>query len=118
MITIPAGSTSVPVTSVAGFEIGEKIGIGYGQATYPAVANSVEKFEVATITSVGKPGTQAYLAADAKTGDTNIKVTNLANISVGDKIRLDIASSGHGIRRSSPSSTRRYPQAAAADARR
>jgi hypothetical protein len=52
---------------------------------------------VATVTAVGKPGTQAYLAADAVAGSTNIKVTSVANISVGDKIRLDIDSSGHGI---------------------
>ena len=73
VITIPAGSTNVPVTSVAGFEVGQKIGIGYG-ATYPTVAKAVEKYEVVTVTAVGKPGTQAWLAADAKAGDTNIKV--------------------------------------------
>jgi hypothetical protein len=70
--------------------------IGYG-ATYPTVAHTIEKYEVVTITEVGKPGTQAYLSAEAKTGDTNIKVTTVANISVGDKIRLDIDSKGHGI---------------------
>jgi hypothetical protein len=96
VITIPAGSTNVPVTSVAGFEVGQKIGLGYG-AVYPAVAKAVEKYEVVTVTAVGKPGTQAWLAADAKAGDTNLKVSAVANISVGDKIRLDIASVGHGI---------------------
>jgi hypothetical protein len=96
VITIPKGSTSVPVTSVAGFEVGQKIGIGYG-ATYPSVANAIEKYEVVTVTAVGKPGTQAYLSADAKAGDTNIKVSSVLNISVGDKIRLDIDSIGHGI---------------------
>jgi hypothetical protein len=34
---------------------------------------------------------------DAKPGDTNIKVSSVENISVGDQIRLDIASEGHGI---------------------
>src|SRR5262249_3304427 len=34
VIKVPAGSTSVPVTSVSGFVAGEKIAIGYG-ATYP-----------------------------------------------------------------------------------
>jgi hypothetical protein len=34
---------------------------------------------------------------DAKAGDTNIKVSSVENISVGDKIRLDINSEGHGI---------------------
>ena len=96
VITIPAGSTNVPVTSVAGFAVGEKIAIGYG-ATYPAVAKAMEKYEVATVTAVGKPGTQAFLGADAPAGATNIKVTSVANISAGDKIRLDIDSVGHGI---------------------
>ncbi|MEO5926278.1 MAG: arabinofuranosidase catalytic domain-containing protein [Bryobacteraceae bacterium] len=96
VITIPVGSTNVPVTSVAGFEVGQKLAIGYG-ATYPAVARDVEKYEVATVTAVGKPGTQAWLTADAKAGSTNLKVSSLANISVGDKIRLDIDSVGHGI---------------------
>ena len=96
VITIPAGSTNVPVTSVAGFAVGQKIALGYG-AAYPTVANTREKYEVATVTAVGKPGTQAYLAADAPAGSTNIKVTSLADISAGDKIRLDIDSVGHGI---------------------
>ena len=96
VITIPVGSTNVPVTSVAGFEVGQKIALGYG-ATYPAVAKAIEQYEVATVTAVGKPGTQAWLSMDAKAGDTNIKVSSVANISVGDKIRLDIDSVGHGI---------------------
>jgi hypothetical protein len=96
VITIPAGSTNIPVTSVAGFKVGEKMAIGYG-ATYPAVAQATEKYEIVTITKVDKPGTQAYLATDAKAGSTNIKVSSVANISVGDKIRLDIDSKGHGI---------------------
>ena len=106
VITIPVGSRNVPYTGggrgfgggggVFAVEVGQKLGIGYG-ATYPAVANSVEKYEVVTVTQVGKPGTQAWLAANAKAGDTNIKVSSVANISVGDKIRLDIESVGHGI---------------------
>jgi len=96
VITIPSGSTSIPVTSVSGMEVGQKVAIGYG-ATYPAVSRSIEKYEVVTITNVGKPGTQAYLSMDAKPGDTNIKVSSVANISAGDKIRLDIDSKGHGV---------------------
>ena len=96
VITIPAGSTNIPVASVGGFEVGQKMAIGYG-ATYPAVAQAIEKYEVVTITDVGKPGTQAWLSMDAKAGDTNIKVSSVDNISVGDKIRLDIDSVGHGI---------------------
>ncbi len=96
VIAIPAGSTNVPVTSVAGFEVGDKIALGYG-AGYPAVARTTERYEVASVTAVGKPGTQAFLGADAPADSTNIKVTSVANISVGDKIRLDIDSVGHGI---------------------
>jgi len=96
VMTIAAGAANLPVTSVAGFVAGEKIAIGYG-ATYPAVAKDRERYEVATVTAVGKPGTQALLGADAAAGSTNIKATSVANISAGDKIRLDIDSAGHGI---------------------
>ncbi|HEX6770896.1 MAG TPA: arabinofuranosidase catalytic domain-containing protein [Acidobacteriaceae bacterium] len=96
VITVPAGSTNVPVEDASGFVVGQKIAIGYG-STYPIVANTVEQYEIATVTEVGKPGTQAYLAMDAPAGTTNIQVTSLANISAGDKIRLDIDSVGHGI---------------------
>jgi hypothetical protein len=96
MITIPAGSSNVPVASTAGFVVGQKIALGYG-ATYPAVSRSVEKYEIATVTAVGKPGTQAFLAADAAVGAIIISVSSVTNITAGDKIRLDIASVGHGI---------------------
>jgi hypothetical protein len=96
VITIPTGSTNVPVTSISGFVVGQKIAIGYG-ATYPAVARDVEQYEVATVTAIGRPGTQAYLVADAPAGAANIKVTSVTDITAGDKIRLDIDSAGHGI---------------------
>jgi hypothetical protein len=79
VLTVPAGSTNVPVTSTAGFTVGQKIALGYGRT-----------FETATVTAVGQPGTQAYLAAAAPAGATNLKVTSTASISVGDTIRLDI----------------------------
>jgi hypothetical protein len=79
VIRIPAGSTNVPVTSTSGFTVGQKLAIGYG-----------DTFETATVTDVGKPGTQAYLAAAAPAGATNIKVTSTTNITAGDTIRLDI----------------------------
>jgi hypothetical protein len=96
VVTYPSGSANLPVTSVAGFAVGQKIALGYG-ATYPTVPEAIEKYEIATVTAVGKPGTQAYLAADAAAGATNIKVTSVDDISVSDKIRLDIDSVGHGI---------------------
>lgn len=96
VITVPPGSTCVPVDNVIGFKKGAKIAIGYG-AKYPAPTANFEKYEVMTVTKVGKPGTQAFLAYDAKPGDTNIKVSSVENITVGDVIRLDIDSKGHGI---------------------
>jgi non-reducing end alpha-L-arabinofuranosidase len=96
VITIPKGATNIPVTSVTGFEVGQKMAIGYG-ATYPAVSQTIENYEVVTITKVGKQGTQAWLTAEAKKGTRNIKVSSVANITAGDKIRLDIDSKGHGI---------------------
>lgn len=95
-IEIHVGSTNIPVTDNTWFKVGQKMAIGYG-TTRPAVSNSTEKYEVVTVTEVGKPGTQGYLSMEAKPGDTNIKVSSVENISVGDKIRLDIASEGHGI---------------------
>ncbi len=105
VITIPAGSTNVPFTGAGGpfggrggfaVEVGQKIGIGYG-ATYPAVANTVEGYETVTVTAVGKPGTQAWLSADTKPGDTNIKVSSVTNISPGDKIRLGYDTLDHSV---------------------
>ena len=81
-ITVPAGSTNVPVTNTSGFAVGQKIAIGYGPA-----------FETATVTAVGTSGSQDYLAAAAAAGATNIKVTSTANISAGDTINLDIGAS-------------------------
>ena len=102
IITIPAGSTSVPFTGGGGrggnfaVEAGQKLALGYG-ATHPSVAREVEKYEVVTVSELGKPGTQTYLSADAKAGDTSIRVRSAANISVGEKINLDIDSVGHGM---------------------
>jgi non-reducing end alpha-L-arabinofuranosidase len=96
VITIPVGSINVPVESTSGFVAGQEIALGYG-STYPVAANPAEQYEIATVTEVGKPGTQAYLAVDAPAGATNLKVTSLSDISVGDKIRLDVDSVGHGI---------------------
>jgi hypothetical protein len=78
-ITVPADSANVPVASTSGFTVGNKMIIGYGS-----------KLEVATVTAVGTPGTQARLEAAAPAGSANLKVTSTANISAGDKIRLDI----------------------------
>ncbi|HSZ41932.1 MAG TPA: arabinofuranosidase catalytic domain-containing protein [Trebonia sp.] len=81
-MTIPAGSTNVPVTSTSGFTVGQQLAIGYG-----------DKIDVATVTAVGTPGTQDYLAAAATAGSANLKVTSTDYITPGDTIRLDIGAS-------------------------
>jgi hypothetical protein len=96
VMTLAAGATNVPVTSVAGMEPGEKIALGYG-ASYPVVAQAREHYEVVTLTAVGKPGTQTRLKAAAAAGSSTLAVNSGSNISPGDGIRLDIDSSGHGI---------------------
>jgi hypothetical protein len=85
-ITVPAGSTNVPVTSTSGFKVGQTLAIGYGH-----------RLETVTVTAVGKPGTQARLAAAAAAGATSIKVTSTANITAGDTIRLDIGSNTENV---------------------
>jgi hypothetical protein len=99
-ITIPAGSTNIPVTSAAGFEVGQKIGIDMGG-----------NYELATVTAVGKAATQTTLAAAAVAGATNIKVAAASNITEGDTLTVGtggckelvkVASVGTGVNLSAP----------------
>jgi len=85
-ITIPPGSTNVPVPSTSGFTVGQKLAIGYGA-----------RLETATVTAIGTPGTQDYLAAAAPAGATSLQVTSTANISPGDTIRLDIGPNAEDV---------------------
>ena len=76
-LTIPAGSTNLPVTSVTGFEVGQKIGIDIGG-----------NYELATVTVVGKAATQTTMAAPVVAGATNIKVAANANMTIGDLLTV------------------------------
>ncbi len=76
-LTIPIGSTNLPVTNSNGFNVGEKIGIDIGG-----------NYEEATITAVGKAATLTNLSVEAKAGDTNIKVTANSNMTVGDMLTI------------------------------
>ncbi len=77
-ITIPGGSTNLPVTNAAGFAVGQKIGIDVGG-----------NYEVATVTAVGKAATQTTLSAPAVAGATNIKVAANSNMTAGDTLTVD-----------------------------
>src|ERR1019366_1873941 len=99
-ITIPAGSTNLPVTSAAGFEVGQKIGIDIGG-----------NYEWATVTGVGKAATQTTLAATAVAGAPNIKVAAGSNIADGDTLTVGtgerkelvkVASVGTGVNLAAP----------------
>ena len=72
-----AGSTNLPVTSVAGLEAGQKIGIDLGG-----------KYEEVTITKVGTPGTQTTLVGPAKAGDKTLNLEVTANLTVGMEITI------------------------------
>ena len=76
-LTIPAGSTNLPVTSATGFEIGQQIGIDIGG-----------NYELATVTAVGKAATQTTLSAAASAGATQIKLAANSNMTVGDTLSL------------------------------
>ncbi|MEU8198260.1 arabinofuranosidase catalytic domain-containing protein [Microbispora amethystogenes] len=77
-LTIPRGSSNVPVTNANGFAVGDRISIDSG-----------ENYEPATVTAVGKASTQTTLSAAAPAGATNIKVAADANMTVGDTLTVD-----------------------------
>lgn len=72
-----AGSTNLPVTSVAGFEPGMKTGVDLGG-----------KYEEVTLTKVGTPATQTTLVGAAKAGDKELSLEVTANLSEGMKITI------------------------------
>jgi hypothetical protein len=76
-LTIPAGSTNLPVASAGGFEVGQKIGIDVGG-----------NYEVGVVTYVGKAGTQTTLATAAAAGATSIKLVVNSDLSVGDTLMI------------------------------
>jgi non-reducing end alpha-L-arabinofuranosidase len=80
-LTIPAGSTNLPVTSASGFEPGQKIGIDLGG-----------NYEEATVTFVGKESTLTTLSEEAKAGDTVIKVAGNTNMTIGDSLTIGTGS--------------------------
>lgn len=77
-LEIPAGSTKLPLSSVEGFEPGQKVIIDVDGP----------QFETATIKKVGKAATQTTLAEAAKPGQTIIKLEVTENLSPGDVITI------------------------------
>ena len=65
------------MTSVAGLEAGQKVGIDLGG-----------KYEEVTITKVGTPGTQTTLVGPAKAGDKTLNLEVTANLTEGMEITI------------------------------
>ena len=76
-LSFPAGVTTLPAASVAGFAVGEKMGIDLGG-----------QYEEVTITAVGTPATQSNLASDAKAGDTQLSIVGTANLQPGSVLTV------------------------------
>jgi len=76
-ITIPAGSTNIPVVNASGFVVGQKMSIDIGG-----------NYEEVTVTEVGKASTLTNLAIEAKAGDSIIKLSANSNMTVGDVLTI------------------------------
>ena len=72
-----AGTAWLPVTSVAGLEAGQKIGIDLGG-----------KYEEVTLTNVGTAGTQTVLVGPAKAGDKVLTLDVTADMREGMEITI------------------------------
>ena len=77
-LAFPAGVTTLPAASVAGFSVGEKMGIDLGGQD-----------EEVTVTAIGTPSTQSNLGAAALTGDTQLRVDATAWLQSGDELTVD-----------------------------
>ena len=73
----PSGINNLPATSVAGFAVGDKLGIDLGG-----------QYEEVTVTAVGTPATQSNLARDAKAGDTQLCIVGTSNLQPGSVLTV------------------------------
>ena len=76
-LSFPAGVTTLPAASVAGFAVGEKMGIDLGG-----------QYEEVTVTAVGTPATQSNLARDAKAGDTQLCIVGTSHLEPGSVLTV------------------------------
>ena len=76
-LRFPAGATTLPAASVAGFAVGEQMGIDLGG-----------QYEEVTVTAVGTPATQSNLARDAKAGDTQLSIVGTAHLEPGSVLTV------------------------------
>jgi beta-glucosidase len=75
-----AGDTNIKVSSVSGITVGTSL-----------VVDPAGTAEPVTVTGVGRAaGTAATLILPAAAGDTNIKVSSVSGVVVGDQYRIDV----------------------------
>jgi len=77
-LSFPEGTNTLPATSVAGFSVGDKMGIDLGG-----------RYEEVTVTAVGTPATQSNLAKDAKAGDTQLWIVGTSNLEPGSVLTVN-----------------------------
>ena len=77
-LIFPAGTTVLPATSVAGFEVGQRMGIDLGG-----------HYEEVTVTQVGTPATQTNLAQPAHAGDTQLTIVGTSHFKPGSELTID-----------------------------
>lgn len=76
-LDIKAGANNIPVSSTSGFMVGHKMGIDLGG-----------NYEIVTVKSIGKPGTQTNLAEAVEKGQSVIKLDATDNFEPGFKITI------------------------------
>jgi len=77
-LSFPAGTTVLPATSVAGFAVGQKMGIDLGG-----------QYEEVTVTEVGTPATQTNLAREAHAGDTQLTLVGTSHFKPGSELLIN-----------------------------
>jgi hypothetical protein len=78
ILQFPAGVETLPVTSTAGFVVGQRMGVALGGA-----------YETVTVTRIGKPSTQTSLSQAAAAGDVQLLLDETANLEAGSELTLD-----------------------------
>ena len=78
VLHFPAGTDTLPATSVADFAVGQPLGIGLGG-----------NYELVTVTGVGTPATQTNLARAARSGDTQLYIDTTEDLAPGQELTVD-----------------------------
>ena len=78
VLTFPAGTETLPATSMTRIEVGRKLGIGLG-----------DRYELVTVTQVGTPATQTNLSRSSTAGDNLLFLDNTVDLKAGQELTVD-----------------------------